>query len=65
MPKAKRSDSPRAAVDRTGVTAWIDRRLWRALKHYAVEHDTTVSRLVTDLIDKHLAPLVNGTRRPQ
>jgi hypothetical protein len=44
------------------VTAWVDRRLWHDLRVYALEHETTLSDLLSQAIATHLALLVDSKK---
>ena len=62
MPKIKPA-APAAKTNRC-VTIRVDVAFWRNVKRFAIDHDTTITKLITDALRSYLT-LPNDMRRPQ
>lgn len=63
MPKSPAAEA-KATKNHKHVTMRMDHTLWKQARHYAIDHHTSVSRLVADAIRSYITQS-NGTRRTQ
>lgn len=60
MPKPPAAEA-KAAKSYKHVTMRMDHVLWKSARHYAIDHHTSVSRLVADALRAYIAQ-PNGRR---